>query len=103
MHRGDRGQRSQPDKAGLDAAQRLLSQVEGLERDDLVVALSVAAARLLLPALAGSSTLEDEIAVKRGAACFGRADPVMNVIRKHASVGAGGRLAAGASARRFRY
>lgn len=83
-----------PDKAGLDAAQRLLSQVEGLSADDLVVALVCGGGSALLPAPAGSLTLEDEIAVNEALLASGAPISVMNAIRKHVSAIKGGRLAA---------
>lgn len=83
-----------PDKAGLDAAQRLLRQVEGLSADDLVVALVCGGGSALLPAPAGSLTLEDEIAVNEALLASGAPISVMNAIRKHVSAIKGGRLAA---------
>lgn len=83
-----------PDKAGLDAAQRLLRQVERLSADDLVVALVCGGGSALLPAPAGSLTLEDEIAVNEALLASGAPISVMNAIRKHVSAIKGGRLAA---------
>lgn len=83
-----------PDKAGLDAAQRLLRQVEGLSADDLVVALVCGGGSALLPAPAGSLTLDDEIAVNEALLASGAPISVMNAIRKHVSAIKGGRLAA---------
>jgi hydroxypyruvate reductase len=83
-----------PDKAGLEAGQRLLRQVEGLSADDLVVALVCGGGSALLPAPAGSLTLEDEIAVNEALLASGAPISVMNAIRKHVSAIKGGRLAA---------
>ncbi|MET3794429.1 glycerate kinase type-2 family protein [Aquamicrobium terrae] len=85
-----------PDKAGLEAGQRLLRQVEGLGEDDLVVALVCGGGSALLPAPAGSLTLEDEIAVNEALLASGAPISVMNAIRKHVSAIKGGRLAAAA-------
>ncbi len=85
-----------PDKAGLEAAQRLLRQVEGLGEDDLVVALVCGGGSALLPAPAGSLTLADEIAVNEALLASGAPISVMNAIRKHVSAIKGGRLAAAA-------
>lgn len=85
-----------PDKAGLEAGQRLLRQVEGLGADDLVVALVCGGGSALLPAPAGSLALEDEIAVNEALLASGAPISVMNAIRKHVSAIKGGRLAAAA-------
>ncbi|MET3660484.1 glycerate kinase type-2 family protein [Aquamicrobium ahrensii] len=85
-----------PDEAGLQAAQRLLRQVEGLSEDDLVVALVCGGGSALLPAPAGSLTLADEIAVNEALLASGAPISVMNAIRKHVSAIKGGRLAAAA-------
>lgn len=83
-----------PDKAGLEAGQRLLRQVEGLSAEDLVMALVCGGGSALLPAPAGSLTLEDEIAVNEALLASGAPISVMNAIRKHVSAIKGGRLAA---------
>ncbi|MGS1095575.1 glycerate kinase type-2 family protein [Aquamicrobium terrae] len=85
-----------PDKAGLEAGQRLLRQVEGLGEYDLVVALVCGGGSALLPAPAGSLTLDDEIAVNEALLASGAPISVMNAIRKHVSAIKGGRLAAAA-------
>lgn len=83
-----------PDAAGLEAGQRLLRLVEGLNEDDLVVALVCGGGSALLPAPAGSLTLADEIAVNEALLASGAPISVMNAIRKHVSAIKGGRLAA---------
>lgn len=85
-----------PDAAGLEAGQRLLRLVEGLNEDDLVVALVCGGGSALLPAPAGSLTLADEIAVNEALLASGAPISVMNAIRKHVSAIKGGRLAAAA-------
>lgn len=85
-----------PDDAGLEAGQRLLRLVEGLNEDDLVVALVCGGGSALLPAPAGSLTLADEVAVNEALLASGAPISVMNAIRKHVSAIKGGRLAAAA-------
>lgn len=85
-----------PDQAGLAAARRLIKQVSGLTEDDLVVALVCGGGSALLPAPAGSLTLDDEIAVNRALLASGAPIAAMNAVRKHVSAIKGGRLAAAA-------
>jgi hydroxypyruvate reductase len=85
-----------PDAAGLAGARRLLEAVAGLTADDLVVALISGGGSALLPAPAGSLTLDDEIAVNRALLASGAPISVMNTIRKHVSAIKGGQLAAAA-------
>ena len=85
-----------PDAAGLLGARRLLKAVSGLTADDLVVALISGGGSALLPAPAGSLTLDDEIAVNRALLASGAPISAMNTIRKHVSAIKGGRLAAAA-------
>ena len=85
-----------PDAAGLAGARRLLDTVSGLTADDLVVALISGGGSALLPAPAGSLTLDDEIAVNRALLASGAPISAMNAIRKHVSAIKGGRLAAAA-------
>ena len=85
-----------PDKAGLAAARRLIERVSGLSEDDLVVALICGGGSALLPAPAGSLTLDDEIAVNRALLASGAPIAAMNAVRKHVSAIKGGRLAAAA-------
>jgi glycerate 2-kinase len=82
-----------PDAAGLAASKRLLDIVTGLTEDDLVVALISGGGSALLPAPAGSLTLEDEIAVNKALLASGAPISAMNIIRKHLSRIKGGRLA----------
>jgi hydroxypyruvate reductase len=85
-----------PDRAGLAAARRLVERVRGLSEDDLVVALICGGGSALLPAPAGSLTLDDEIAVNRALLASGAPIAAMNAVRKHVSAIKGGRLAAAA-------
>lgn len=85
-----------PDAAGLAAAKRLRMLVEGLTRDDLVIALVCGGGSALLPAPAGGLTLADEIALNEVLLASGAPISVMNTIRKHVSTVKGGRLAAAA-------
>lgn len=85
-----------PDKAGLEAGQRLLRQVEGLSAEDLVVALVCGGGSALLPSPAPGLTLADEIAVNEALLASGAPIAAMNTIRKHVSTIKGGRLAAAA-------
>lgn len=86
-----------PDAAGLRASERLLAAVSGLGPDDLVVALICGGGSALLPAPAGSLTLDDEIAVNRALLVSGAPISAMNAIRKQVSRIKGGRLAAAAA------
>lgn len=85
-----------PDAAGLHGAQRLLSLVEGLTQDDLVIALVCGGGSALLPSPAGDLSLADEIAVNEALLASGAPISAMNTVRKHVSAIKGGRLAAAA-------
>jgi len=85
-----------PDAAGLAASEALFAAVAGLGPDDLVVALVCGGGSALLPAPAGTLTLEDEIALNRALLASGAPISVMNAIRKQVSRIKGGRLAAAA-------
>lgn len=82
-----------PDEAGLRAAGRLLAAVEGLNEDDLVVALICGGGSALLPAPPTGFALDDEIALNRALLASGAPISAMNSIRKHFSRIKGGRLA----------
>ena len=83
-----------PDEAGLVASEALLKAVEGLSKDDLVVALISGGGSALLPAPPSGLTLADEIAVNRALLASGAPISAMNTVRKHVSRIKGGRLAA---------
>lgn len=82
-----------PDAAGLQASERLLQQVQGLNEDDLVIALISGGGSALLPAPAGDLTLDDEIELNQTLLASGAPIAAMNTIRKHISRIKGGRLA----------
>ena len=83
-----------PDEAGLVASEALLKAVEGLSKDDLVVALISGGGSALLPAPPPGLTLADEIAVNKALLASGAPISAMNTVRKHVSRIKGGRLAA---------
>jgi glycerate 2-kinase len=85
-----------PDEAGLAASRRLMKAVEGLTKDDLVVALISGGGSALLPAPPRGMTLADEIAVNEALLASGAPISAMNTVRKHVSTIKGGRLAAAA-------
>jgi glycerate 2-kinase len=86
-----------PDKAGTDAARRILDSVEGLGADDLVLFLASGggSALMVLPAL--GIALEDKRAVTRALLKSGATIGEFNCVRKHLSAIKGGRLAAAAA------
>ncbi len=86
-----------PDAAGLRGAERLFSLVEGLSKDDLVIALISGGGSALLPAPPAGMTLEDEVAVNQALLASGAPISAMNTIRKHLSRIKGGRLAIAAA------
>ncbi|EHS53150.1 MOFRL domain protein [Rhizobium sp. PDO1-076] len=83
-----------PDAAGLHAAQALMDHVEGLTKDDLVIALISGGGSALLPAPPQGFQLADEIALNEALLASGAPISAMNVLRKHFSRIKGGRLAA---------
>ncbi len=85
-----------PDAAGLEASARLLDTVADLCADDLVIALISGGGSALLPAPAGSLSLDDEIELNKALLASGAPISAMNTIRKHVSRIKGGRLAAAA-------
>lgn len=85
-----------PDSAGLRASERLLSLVEDLTPDDLVIALVCGGGSALLPAPSVGLDLGDEIALNEALLHSGAPISAMNVIRKQFSRIKGGRLAVAA-------
>jgi glycerate-2-kinase len=85
-----------PDEAGLTATRRILSRLEGLRPDDLVVALISGGGSALLTLPGGDLTLDDLKAVNSALLASGADIGAMNCVRKHVSAIAGGRLAAAA-------
>lgn len=82
-----------PDAAGLAATEALLSAVQDLTPDDLVVALICGGGSALLPAPPDGLMLEDEVELNRILLASGAPISVMNAIRKQVSRVKGGRLA----------
>lgn len=83
-----------PDQAGLDAAQRILSLVQGLTADDLVLCLISGGGSALLTLPADGLTLEEKQAINKTLLVSGAHIGEMNCVRKHLSRIKGGRLAA---------
>jgi len=86
-----------PDAAGQDAARRILSLVQGLTPDDLILCLISGGGSALLSAPAGGITLAEKRAVNQALLRSGAAIGEMNCVRKHLSAIKGGRLAAAAA------
>ncbi len=83
-----------PDAAGLQAAERLLQLVQGLNSDDVVLCLISGGGSSLLPLPLPGLTLEHKQAVNRALLKSGAAISEMNCVRRHLSAIKGGRLAA---------
>ena len=86
-----------PDAAGRQAAGRILSLVQGLGADDLVLCLISGGGSALLALPAQGVTLEDKQAVNKALLRSGATISEMNCVRKHLSAIKGGRLALAAS------
>lgn len=82
-----------PDVMSETAARDILTAVEGLTPDDLVVALISGGGSALMVAPAGTMTLADKQAVNRALLASGATIGEMNAVRKHLSAIKGGRLA----------
>lgn len=82
-----------PDRAGLDAATRVLAQVRGLTTDDLVIALISGGASALLSLPAPGISLDNKRAINRALLRSGATIREMNCVRKHLSAIKGGQLA----------
>jgi hydroxypyruvate reductase len=83
-----------PDKAGLDASQRILSLTQGLTEDDLVLCLISGGGSALLTAPAEGLRVEDKQRINQELLNSGASIGEMNCVRKHLSRIKGGRLAA---------
>jgi len=83
-----------PDAAGMQAAQRMLALVSGLNEDDLVLCLISGGGSALLPLPAPGLTLEMKQAVSRSLLKSGATISEMNCVRRHLSAIKGGRLGA---------
>ena len=82
-----------PDAAGQTAARRMLQLVQGLTKDDLVIALISGGGSSLLSLPALGLTLEEKQEVNAALLKSGAPIAEMNVVRKHLSAIKGGRLA----------
>jgi hydroxypyruvate reductase len=82
-----------PDKAGLDASQRILSLTQGLTEDDLVLCLISGGGSALLTLPAEGLRLEDKQRINQELLNSGASIGEMNCVRKHLSRIKGGRLA----------
>jgi hydroxypyruvate reductase len=83
-----------PDAAGLAASEALFQQVQGLNADDLVVALVCGGGSALLAAPAEGLSFADEVALNEALLASGAPIGAMNAVRKQVSGIKGGRLAA---------
>ena len=86
-----------PDANSERGAVRLLERVQGLTKDDLVIALMSGGASALLAAPVPGLTLADKQAINRALLACGANITEMNAVRKHLSAIKGGRLAAAAA------
>ena len=85
-----------PDRAGRDAAERILQSVRGLTADDLVICLISGGGSALLVLPAHGISFEEKQAVNRALLRCGANISEMNCVRKHLSAIKGGRLGAAA-------
>lgn len=89
-----------PDRAGLDAATRILQLARSAGPDDLVLCLISGGGSSLLTLPASPLTLADKQAINEGLLRSGATIDEMNCVRKHLSAIKGGRLAIAAAAAR---
>jgi hydroxypyruvate reductase len=82
-----------PDAAGRRAADRMMTMVQGLTENDLVLCLISGGGSALLSMPAEGITLEQKQAVNRALLKSGATISEMNCVRKHLSSIKGGRLA----------
>lgn len=82
-----------PDAMSLEAGKAVLDAVNGLSKDDLVVAMISGGGSALLVAPAGDMSLSDKQAVNKALLASGATIREMNAVRKHLSRIKGGRLA----------
>jgi glycerate 2-kinase len=90
-----------PDDAGRRAAERMLSFVKGLDKDDLVIFLLSGGASALLALPLPGISLDELAGLTRGLLRSGASINEMNCVRKHLSQLSGGRLAVAASPARL--
>lgn len=86
-----------PDAAGAQAAERIWAAVQGLSKEDLVLALMSGGASALLARPAAGLTLDDKRHLTKSLLRSGATISEMNCVRKHLSAIKGGRLAAAAA------
>jgi glycerate 2-kinase len=86
-----------PDRAGEEAARRILAIARGLGSDDQLVCLISGGGSALLTLSAPGLTLADKQAVTRALLRSGATIGEINTVRKHLSAIKGGRLAAAAA------
>lgn len=82
-----------PDERSVAAAEKILSAVQGLGPDDLVVALISGGGSALMAAPAGAMTITDKQAVNRALLASGATIAEINTVRKRLSRIKGGQLA----------
>jgi len=90
-----------PDAGSMAAARHMLALVEGLDQDDLVIALLSGGASSLLALPAGAITLEQKQAINRALLRSGAPIAEMNAVRRALSAIKGGKLAAAAAPARL--
>ncbi|WP_027996871.1 glycerate kinase type-2 family protein [Simplicispira psychrophila] len=83
-----------PDTASQDAAERIAQQVQGLDVDDLVIALFSGGGSALMAQPALGLTLAEKQAIHTALLRSGATIAEINCVRKHLSALKGGRLAA---------
>lgn len=88
-----------PDEAGENAAARMLELVATLGPDDLLLALISGGGSSLMSSPAPGLSMENLKMLNRALLASGAPITAMNVVRKHCSAIAGGRLAEAAAAR----
>ncbi|MGL4575597.1 MAG: glycerate kinase type-2 family protein [Burkholderiaceae bacterium] len=88
-----------PDAAGAQAAADILQIAKGLSSGDLLIALISGGGSSLLSLPAAGLSMDDLRAVTQSLLACGAPIEQMNVVRKHLSAIAGGRLAAATKAR----
>ncbi|MFQ5784237.1 MAG: glycerate kinase [Alphaproteobacteria bacterium] len=91
-----------PDRAGREAARRILDLVSGLGSDELALCLISGGGSALLALPAEGVSLADKQAVNQALLRAGATIAEMNCVRKHLSAIKGGRLAAAAAPARLR-
>ena len=86
-----------PDEAGQLAAKRMLSMVQGLDHNDMVLCLISGGGSSLLALPSAGVPLEDKRAITGQLLACGATIAEINIVRKHLSAIKGGRLAAAAA------